>query len=90
MNTNNEEKKILSILKEDGTTEEVELLICFEFNDNKKEYVVYTRNEKDENGNTTIYVSSVDRSGDKPKMGSIEDDEWLRIKDVLRELSKND
>ena len=85
------EKKVLSIIKEDGTKEEVELLVCFEFNDNKKEYVVYTKNEKDENGNITIYVSSVDRSGDTPKMGAIEsDEEWSRIKDVLRELSKND
>jgi uncharacterized protein YrzB (UPF0473 family) len=85
------EKKVLSIIKEDGTKEEVELLICFEFNDTKKEYVVYTRNEKDENGNITIYVSHIDRSGEIPKMGAIEsDEEWARIKDVLRELSKND
>ena len=82
---------MLSIIKEDGTKEEVELLVCFEFNDSKKEYVVYTKNEKDENGNITIYVSSVDRSGEMPRMGAIEsDEEWSRIKDVLRELSKND
>ena len=56
-----------------------------------KEYVVYTRNEKDANGNTTLYVSSVDRSGNKPKMGGVQsDEEWSRIKDVLRELAKND
>lgn len=85
-----ENKKILSILKEDGTQEEVELLICFEFNDTKKEYAVYTRNEKDENGNITIYVSNIDRSSEIPKMMAVEsDEEWSRIKDVLRELSKN-
>lgn len=90
-NKDKEEKKVLSIIKEDGTKEEVELLICFTFNDTKKEYVVYTRNEKDENGNVTIYISSVDRSGEIPKMGAIEsDEEWSKIKDVLRELSKND
>lgn len=84
-------KKILSIVKEDGTQEEVELIISFVFNDTKKEYVVYTRNERDDNGNTTLYVSSVDRSGDMPKMGGVEtDEEWSRIKDVLRELAKND
>lgn len=83
--------KKLSIIKEDGSKEEVDLLICFSFNDTKKEYVVYTKNEKDENGNITIYVSSVDRSGDFPRMGAIEtDEEWSKIKDVLRELSKND
>jgi len=84
-------KKILSIIKDDGTQEEVELIISFVFNDTKKEYVVYTRNEKDDNGNTTLYVSSVDRSGNMPKMGGVEtDEEWSRIKDVLRELAKND
>ena len=90
-NKDKEEKKVLSIIKEDGTKEEVELLICFTFNDTKKEYVVYTRNEKDKNGNVTVYISSVDRSGEIPKMGAIEsDEEWSKIKDVLRELSKND
>lgn len=85
-----ENKKFFSIKKEDGTLEEVELVISFEFNDTKKEYVVYTRNEKDDNGNTTLYVSSVDRSSDTPKLGSIDsDEEWSRIKDVLRELAKN-
>ena len=84
-----ENKKIMTIIKEDGTKEEVELIISFEFNDTKKEYVVYTRNEKDENGNTTLYVSNVDRSSNNPKMGGIEsDEEWDRIKNVLRELAK--
>lgn len=88
---NNKVTKKLSIINEDGTKEEVDLLICFSFNDTNKEYVVYTKNEKDENGNITIYVSSVNRTGDLPRMGAIEsDEEWSRIKDVLRELSKND
>lgn len=91
MNENNVGRKVLTITKEDGTKEEVELLICFEFNDTKKEYVVYTRNERDESGNITIYVSSVDRSEEIPRLGAIgSDEEWSKIKDVLRELSKND
>ena len=82
-------KKQMSIVLEDGSIEEAELLFAFEFNDTKKEYVVYTKNEKDESGNITIYVSSVTREGENVKLGSIEtDDEWVRIKDVLRELSK--
>lgn len=81
--------KKLSIIKEDGTKETVELIISFEFNDTGKEYIVYTRNEKDENGNTTLYVSSVDRTGEIPQMRGIpSDEEWARIKDVLRELAK--
>lgn len=85
------EKKMMSIVMEDGTTDKVEILLSFEFNDNKKEYVVYTKNETDENGNITIYVSSVKRGDGIPQLGAVEsDEEWSRIKNVLRELSKGE
>lgn len=88
---NQEVKKIMSIVNEDGTTEDVEVILAFEFKDNKKEYVVYTKNEKDENGNVTVYVSNVDRSENEPKLLGVDsENEWSRIKDVLRELSKED
>lgn len=83
------EKKMMSIALEDGTVEEVEVILAFEFKDTKKEYVIYTKNEKDENDNVTVYVSHVDRSSGDPKLLGIDDDEeWNRVKDVLRELSK--
>lgn len=85
------EKKIMSIVSEDGSVEEVEVVIAFEFKDTKKEYVVYTKNERDENGNVTVYVSNIDRESGRPKLLGVEsDEEWDRIKDVLRELSKEE
>lgn len=89
---NQERKKIMSIVSEDGTVEEeVEVIFAFEFKDNQKEYVIYTRNETDENGNITVYVSHVDRESGTPKLLGVEsEEEWARIKDVLRELSKED
>ena len=88
----NTEKMTMSIIEEDGSIDEAEVVIAFEFKDTKKEYVVYTKNEKDENGNVTVYVSRVDRSqGDTPQLYGIEDEqEWNRVKDVLRKLSKKD
>ncbi len=81
----------MSIVSEDGSTEEVEVIIAFEFKDTKKEYVVYTKNERDENGNITVYVSNVDRESGNPKLLGVEsENEWNRIKDVLRELSKSE
>ena len=83
------EKKIMSIVAEDGSIEEVEVILAFEFKDTKKEYVVYTKNEKDENENITVYVSHVDRSSGEARLLGVEDEEeWNKIKDVLRELSK--
>ena len=88
---NEKPKTTMSIIGEDGSIDEVEVVIAFEFKDTKKEYVVYTKNEKDANGNVTVYVSYVDRSGDTPKLYGIDDeDEWNRVKDVLRKLSKKD
>lgn len=83
------EKKMLTIIDDDGSREEVEVILAFEFKDNKKEYIVYTKNEKDENDNITVYVSNVDRSSGEAKLlGVEEEEEWNRVKDVLRELSK--
>lgn len=85
------EKKTMTLNLENGAKEEVEILLSFKFNDNNKEYVIYTKNEKDENGNVTIYVSSITRVGEEVTLDTVSDDnEWSRIKDLLRELSKND
>ena len=91
MNNREVEKRMMSIVAEDGSIEEVEVILAFEFKDTKKEYVIYTKNEKDENDNVTIYVSHVDRTSGEPKLFGIDDEaEWNRIKDVLRELSKSE
>ena len=87
----NDKKEIMITTLPDGSKEEVEVLLAFKFNDNDKEYVVYTKNEVDENGNVTIYISNVSRDGNNATLLTVSDDnEWTRIKNVLRELSKVD
>lgn len=87
----NDNKNMMKTTNPDGTQEEVEVLLAFKFNDNGKEYVIYTKNEVDENGNVTIYISNVLRNGDEVTLETVSDDsEWARIKGVLRELSKTE
>ena len=85
-----EEKKIMSVIQEDGSIDEVEILVTFEFTDTKKSYVVYTKNEVDEKGNITVYASSIIESETQDvKLGGIEtEEEWNRIKEVLKSLAK--
>ena len=84
-----EDKKMMTINRLDGSSEEVEVIIVFQFNDTKKEYMVYTKNETDDAGNITIYVSEVVREGEEVKLNGVEtDEEWAKIKNVLRELAK--
>ena len=85
------EKRILTINKADGTSEQVEEVISFEFDDTKKQYLVYTKNEVDETGNMTIYVTEVKKDNEGYKfLGVSTDDEWDRIKAVLRTLIKKE
>ena len=48
---NNQDKYTMTTTLPDGTREVVEVLLSFKFNDNNNEYVIYTKNEVDENGN---------------------------------------
>ena len=67
MNNRDVEKRMMSIVAEDGSIEE------------------------DENENITVYVSNVDRTGEEPRLLGVDtEEEWNRIKDVLRELSKSE
>ena len=86
-----EKKNVMVTTLPDGTKEEVEVVLAFMFNDNNKEYVIYTKNEVDDNGNVTIYISNVTRVGENITLSTVSDDnEWTRIKNVLRELSKSE
>ena len=86
-----EEKKMMKIVSNYGSSEDVEVVFAFEFKDTKKEYVIYTKNERDEDNNITVYVSNVDRSNGETKLLGVEsEEEWNRIKDVLRELAKGE
>jgi uncharacterized protein YrzB (UPF0473 family) len=88
---NSNEKQMMSIVAQDGSIEEVEVIIAFKFKDTEKEYVIYTKNEKDDKGLITVYVSNVDRSSGETKLYGVDDEaEWNKIKDVLRELAKTE
>ena len=82
---------MLKVNKADGTSEMVEEVVSFKFNDNDKHYLVYTKNEVDQNGNVTIYVTEVvtDSMGTR-FLGVAGDEEWTKIKNVLRELARKE
>ena len=80
------DKKTRIINKIDGSQEKVEEVISFEFNDTNRKYMVYTKNEIDVNGNVTIYVTEVVEDANGIRFLGIEnDEEWSKIKEVLRE-----
>ena len=85
-----EDKKILTINKQDGTTERVEEIISFEIVDINKRYVVYTKNEYVNTDNIAVYISRIEQDDTGIKLLGVEtEEEWSKIKEVLQKLSNN-
>lgn len=84
-------RKTITVISEDGSKETVEVIVAFKFKDTNQEYIVYTQNEKDQNNNVTVYVSKiVDEDGTSRLAGIEDDNEWSKVKEVLRELAKGE
>ena len=77
---------------EDGNERLADILLYFTLKENGKDYIIYTFNEKDQNGMVVVYSSRIEISPNNPddiRITGIEtDDEWAKIKDVMRKVIK--
>ncbi|MBP3766316.1 MAG: DUF1292 domain-containing protein [Bacilli bacterium] len=90
-----EEKITFKLTDENGVDTEYEVLLTFESNETNKNYMLYTDNTVDEEGNVKVYASIYEPNAD----GSIDsnttlkpvesDSEWKIIETILDELQKD-
>ncbi len=72
---------------EAGESVEIEVLAAFTIPDFSRNYVIYSYNETDPNGLAKLHVSQLTEQDGKYTLANIEtDDEWTRIKNVMREM----
>ena len=82
-----EEKMTFKVLNDQGQEVECEALFTFESDETKKNYIVYTDNSLDEEGNTKVYASIYNPNEDETKLLPIETEkEWKIIETILEEL----
>ena len=75
------------VTNEEGKEIECEVLFTFESDETKKNYIVYTDNTLDEEGNTKVYASIYNPKEEESKLLPIETDkEWKIIETILEEL----
>ena len=75
------------VTREDGSEVECDILAAFDCETNGKSYIIYTDNELDENGNTQLFASVWDDSGDVAKLLEIEEEEeWQMIDELLDQM----
>ena len=82
-----EERMTFKVFNDEGQEVECEVLFTFESDETKKNYIVYTDNTLDEEGNTKVYASIYEPEQDETKLLPIETDkEWKIIETILEEL----
>ena len=83
------QKMAFKILGEDGKEIECEVLFTFESDETKKNYIVYTDNTLDEQGNTKVYASIYNPNEENTNLIPIETEkEWKIIETILDELQQ--
>lgn len=83
----NEETMTFKVINDEGKEIDCEALFTFESDETKKNYIVYTDNTLDEEGNTKVYASIYNPDQDETKLLPIETEkEWKIIETILDEL----
>ena len=81
---NNLEEQKFTVVNAAGEEVECEALFRFESDETHKNYIVYTDNSQDENGNTRVYASIYTPGEEKTKLEPIETEaEWNKIQQIL-------
>ena len=76
-----------TVVNQAGEERECEVLFTFENAETKTNYIVYTDNFQDEDGNTQVFASIFDPDSDLSELRPIEtEEEWKIIEYILEEL----
>lgn len=86
-NMENEEIMTFKVINDEGNEVECEVLFTFESEETKKNYIVYTDNTMDEEGNTKVFASIYNPNEAETKLLPIETEkEWKIIETILEEI----
>lgn len=84
-----EEKMTFKAVNNEGKEVECEVLFTFESDETKKNYMVYTDNTKDSEGNIKVYASIYDPEKPESELQPIESEsEWKIIETILEEIQR--
>lgn len=85
-----EQKQTIVVIDKEGKEREAEVLSVFTVEKYNKDYILYTFNEKDENGMIKIYASTLVEKEDMYSFEAIATpEEWASIKDIMRDMAQS-
>ena len=78
-----------TMLDDDGVETTYDVLFTFESEENGKNYITYTDNTLDENGNVVVYASTYDPNDPQSRLEAVETEkEWEVIETILETLQE--
>lgn len=84
-----EEQMKFKVIDDQGKEIECEVLFTFESDETGKNYIVYTDNTTDDEGNTKVYASIYTPNQENLNLTAIETEkEWKIIETILNELQE--
>ncbi len=82
-------KNTFTMIDQEGNEIVYDVLFTFESEETGKNYIVYTDQSKDENGNIQVYASIYDPNDPNSKLEAITTDkEWKVIETILETLQE--
>lgn len=85
---NTEQDNIFTIINDEGVEIKCEILFTYENDETGVNYMAYTDNTTDEEGNTKVYASIFDPNEENPILLPIEtEEEWQLINSILESLT---
>ncbi len=84
-------ENVFKIVDDEGKEIECEVLFTFESDETGKNYMIYTDNTTDDEGNTKVYASIFDPEKETTTLEPIETEkEWKIIENILESLQEKE
>lgn len=83
------EQNSFTIINDEGREVKYDVLFTFQSEETNKDYIVYTDNSKDEEGNVQVYASIYHPEDKQSKLEAIEtEQEWKIIDTILKTIQE--
>lgn len=82
-------REMAELIDIDGLSSDVEIVTYLNSEDNKRQYVVYTKEEiQEQTGNQVIYIAKIIPEGNVLRLEEITDDlEWIDVQHLLKAIA---
>lgn len=82
-------REMAELIDIDGLSSDVEIVTYLNSEDNKRQYVVYTKEEiQEQTGNQVIYIAKIIPEGNVFRLEEITDDlEWIDVQHLLKAIA---